>query len=85
MKTTIYSKESLTNVFYIYSTTYTLKKAIFERIGTAEPIGFVIDIDRNTKPRETQGLSVKLKISSGVIDMQEAIESQESFTKPNPY
>ncbi|OXA87290.1 Protein of unknown function [Flavobacterium hercynium] len=60
-------------------------KAIFERIGTAEPIGFVIDIDRNTKPRETQGLSVKLKISSGVIDMQEAIESQESFTKPNPY
>lgn len=60
-------------------------KAIFERIGTAEPIGFVIDIDRNTKPRETQGLSVKLKISSGVIDIQEAIESQESFTKPNPY
>ncbi|PAM91557.1 hypothetical protein B4N84_27510 [Flavobacterium sp. IR1] len=60
-------------------------KAIFERIGTAEPIGFVIDIDRNTKPRETQGLSVKLKISSGVIDMHEAIESQESFTKPKPY
>ncbi|OXA86889.1 DUF2931 family protein [Flavobacterium hercynium] len=60
-------------------------KAIFERIGTAEPIGFVIDIDRNTKPRETQGLSIKLKISSGVIDMNEAIESQESFTKPKPY
>ena len=60
-------------------------KAIFERIGTAEPIGFVIDIDRNTKPRETKGLSIKLKIKSGEIDMQEAIESQESFTKPKPY
>ncbi|WP_427874844.1 DUF2931 family protein [Flavobacterium sp. MMS24-S5] len=60
-------------------------KAIFENLKEGEAITFVIDIDRNTKPRETKGVSIKLKTSSREISMQEAIVSQESFTKPNPY
>ncbi|WP_427874845.1 DUF2931 family protein [Flavobacterium sp. MMS24-S5] len=60
-------------------------KAIFENLNDGEVITFVIDIDRNTKPRETKGISIKLKTSSREINMQEAIVSQESFTKPNPY
>jgi len=60
-------------------------KAIFENLKEGEAITFVIDIDRNTKPRETKGISIKLKTSSREISMQEAIVSQESFTKPNPY
>lgn len=60
-------------------------KAIFENIKTAEPIKFIIEIDRNTKPRETKGISIKLKTASKEIDMKEAIVSQESFTKSNPY
>ena len=60
-------------------------KAIFENIKTGEGINFVIEIDRNTKPRETKGISIKLKTKTAEIDMNEAIVSQESFTKPNPY
>ncbi len=60
-------------------------KAIFENIKTSESIKFVIDINRNTKPRETKGVSIKLKTASAEIDMIECIVSQESFTKPNPY
>jgi len=60
-------------------------KAIFEKIKAGEGINFVIEIDRKTKPRETAGISIKLKTASEEIDMKEAIVSQESFTKPNPY
>lgn len=60
-------------------------KAIFESIKTVEGINFVIEIDRNTKPRETKGISIKLKTKTAEIDMNEAIISQESFTKSNPY
>lgn len=60
-------------------------KAIFESLKDGEAITFVIDIDRNTKPRETKGISIKLKTSSREISMQEAIVSQESFTKSKPY
>jgi hypothetical protein len=60
-------------------------KTIFEGIKAGETIKFIIDIDRHTKPRETKGISIKLKTSSGEVNMDEAIVSQESFTKPNPY
>lgn len=60
-------------------------KTIFEGIKGGEAINFTIDIDRNTKPRETKGISIKLKTSSGEVNMDEAIVSQESFIKPNPY
>jgi hypothetical protein len=60
-------------------------KAIFEKFKAGEGINFVIEIDRKTKPRETAGISIKLKTASEEIDMKEAILSQESFTKPNPY
>jgi len=60
-------------------------KAIFEKFKIGEAITFVIEIDRNTKPRETKGISIKLKITSGEVDMKEAIVSQESFTKSKPY
>ncbi|MFC0780986.1 DUF2931 family protein [Flavobacterium sp. HJSW_4] len=60
-------------------------KAIFEKFKTEEAINFVIEIDRNTKPRETKGISIKLKTASGEVDMKEAIVSQESFTKSKPY
>jgi len=60
-------------------------KSIFENLKDGEAITFVIDIDRNTKPRETKGISIKLKTSSREINMQEAIVSQESFTKSKPY
>ncbi|WP_238568011.1 DUF2931 family protein [Flavobacterium sp. ASV13] len=60
-------------------------KAIFEKIKAGESIKFIIDIDRNTKPRETKGISIKLKTASEEIDMKEAIVSQESFTKSTPY
>lgn len=60
-------------------------KAIFENIKIGESIKIIIDIDRNTKPRETKGISIKLKTASAEIDMEETIVSQESFTKPNPY
>lgn len=60
-------------------------KAIFEALKTGEAITFIIDIDRHTKPRETKGISIKLKTASGEVSMQEAIVSQESFTKSNPY
>lgn len=59
--------------------------ALFEKIKANEGINFIIEIDRNTKPRETKGITIKLKSVSTEIDMQEAIVSQESFTKPNPY
>jgi len=59
--------------------------AIFEKTKPNEDIQFVIEIDRNTKPRETKGISIKLKTASGEIDFKEAIVSQESFTKPIPY
>jgi hypothetical protein len=60
-------------------------KAIFEKIKTGEAIKFTIEIDRNTKPRETKGITIKLKTPTLEIDMNDAIISQESFTKPNPY
>lgn len=60
-------------------------KSIFEKIKTGDSIKFVIEIDRNTKPRETTGITIKLKTPSSEIDMKDAIVSQESFTKPNPY
>lgn len=60
-------------------------KAIFESVKAGESIKFIIDIDRNTKPRETKGISIKLKTASAEIDMKEAIISQESFTKSKPY
>ncbi|MHC0445197.1 DUF2931 family protein [Flavobacterium sp. 3-218] len=59
--------------------------ALFEKIKTGESINFIIEIDRNTKPRETKGITIKLKSASSEIDMNEAIVSQESFTKKNPY
>lgn len=60
-------------------------KAIFENIKIGESIKLIIDVDRNTKPRETKGISIKLKTASAEIDMEEAIISQESFTKSRPY
>ncbi|MEL1255775.1 DUF2931 family protein [Flavobacterium sp. DGU38] len=60
-------------------------KAIFETIKTKEKINFIIEIDRNTKPRETKGISIKLKTATAEIEMKDAIISQESFTKPTPY
>ena len=63
------------------------KKAmvIFEQIQPNEGIQFVIEIDRNTKPRETKGITIKLKTATSEIDMKEAIVSQESFRKLTPY
>jgi hypothetical protein len=60
-------------------------KALFEQTKPNEPIQFVIIIDRNTKPRETKGISIKLKTADKEIDLKEAIVSQETFTKPVPY
>ncbi|MCV9926739.1 DUF2931 family protein [Flavobacterium sp. LS1R49] len=60
-------------------------KTLFEQTKPNEGIGFVINIDRNTKPRETTGISIKLKTNDREIDLQEAIVSQETFTKPVPY
>lgn len=60
-------------------------KAIFEKIKAGDSIEFLIEIDRNTKPRETTGITIKLKTPTSEIDMKDAIVSQESFTKPNPY
>jgi hypothetical protein len=60
-------------------------KALFEQTKPNEPIQFVITIDRNTKPRETKGISIKLKTADKEIDLQEAIVSQETYTKPVPY
>ncbi|MBF4491704.1 DUF2931 family protein [Flavobacterium sp. MR2016-29] len=60
-------------------------KAIFEKITNNEVIKFIINIDRETKPRETKGIRIKLKTASSEIDMEEAIVSQESYTKPTPY
>lgn len=60
-------------------------KAIFENLKEGEKISFIIEIDRNTKPRDTKGISIKLKSTSSEIDMNEAIVSQESFTKSIPY
>ncbi|MDW8850036.1 DUF2931 family protein [Flavobacterium sp. MMLR14_040] len=59
--------------------------AIFEKTKPNEALQFVIEIDRNTKPRETTGIKIKLKTASSEIDMKEAIVSQESFTKSIPY
>ncbi|WP_229335668.1 DUF2931 family protein [Flavobacterium sp. ALJ2] len=60
-------------------------KALFEQTKPNEPIQFVIEIDRNTKPRETTGISIKLKTNDREIGLQEAIVSQETFTKSKPY
>ena len=59
--------------------------ALFEQLQPNEGIKFIIEIDRNTKPRETTGISIKLKTASSEIDFKDAIVSQESFTKPLPY
>jgi len=59
--------------------------ALFEKTKPNGGIQFVIEIDRNTKPRETTGIKIKLKTASLEIDMKEAIVLQESFTKPIPY
>ncbi|MBF7093600.1 DUF2931 family protein [Flavobacterium sp. ALJ2] len=60
-------------------------KALFEQTKPNEPIQFVIEIDRNTKPRETTGILIKLKTNDREIDLQKAIVSQETFTKSIPY
>ncbi len=60
-------------------------KAIFENMKTGESMNFIIEIDRNTKPREVKGITIKLKTASSEFDMKDAIISQESFTKPVPY
>jgi hypothetical protein len=60
-------------------------KALFEQTKPNEPIQFLITIDRNTKPRETKGISIKLKTADKEIDLQEAIVSQETYTKSVPY
>jgi hypothetical protein len=60
-------------------------KNLFEQTKPNEPIQFVITIDRKTKPRETQGITIKLKTADKEIDLKEAIVSQETFTKPVPY
>jgi hypothetical protein len=60
-------------------------KALFEQTKPNEPIQFVITIDRSTKPRETQGITIKLKTADKEIDLKEAIVSQETFTKTVPY
>ena len=59
--------------------------AIFEKTKPNEGIQLVIEIDRNTKPRETTGIKIKLKTATSEIDMKDAIVSQESFTKSIPY
>jgi hypothetical protein len=59
--------------------------AIFEKTKPNEGIQFIIEIDRNTKPRETTGITIKLKTATSEIDMTDAIVSQETFTKPLPY
>ena len=59
--------------------------AIFGKITPNEAIQFNIEIDRNTKPRETTGIGIKLKTANSEIDMKDAIVSQESFTKLLPY
>jgi hypothetical protein len=59
--------------------------AIFEKTKPNEGIQFIIEIDRNTKPRETTGITIKLKTATLEIDMRDAIVSQETFTKPLPY
>ncbi len=59
--------------------------ALFEQLQPNEGIKFIIEIDRNTKPRETTGISIKLKTATSEIDFKDAIVSQESFTKPLPY
>ncbi len=59
--------------------------ALFEQLQPNEGIKFIIEIDRNTKPRETTGISIKLKTASSEIDFNGAIVSQESYTKPLPY
>jgi len=59
--------------------------AIFEKTKPNEDIQFIIEIDRNTKSRETTGIKIKLKTATLEIDMKEAIVSQESFTKSIPY
>ncbi|MDW8850037.1 DUF2931 family protein [Flavobacterium sp. MMLR14_040] len=59
--------------------------AIFEKTKPNEGIQFIIEIDRNTKPRETTGIKIKLKTATSEIDMKDAIVSQESFTKTFPY
>lgn len=43
-------------------------KAIFENLKEGEKISFIIGIDRNTKPRETTGMPIKLKTVSGEVD-----------------
>jgi hypothetical protein len=60
-------------------------KALFEKTKPNEPIQFLVTIDRNTKPRETKGISIKLKTADKEIDLQEAIVSQETYTKAVPY
>ncbi|WP_229335677.1 DUF2931 family protein [Flavobacterium sp. ALJ2] len=60
-------------------------KALFEQTKPNEPIQFVIEIDRNTKPRETTGILIKLKTNDREIDLHKAIVSQETFTKSIPY
>jgi hypothetical protein len=60
-------------------------KTIFEKLKPNEGIQFIIEIDQNTKPRETKGITIKLKTDTTEVNMKEAIVSQESFTKPLPY
>jgi hypothetical protein len=59
--------------------------AIFEKTKPNEVIQFIIEIDRNTKPRETKGITIKLKTATVEIDIKDAIVSQETFKKTLPY
>jgi hypothetical protein len=59
--------------------------ALFEKTKPNEGIQFIIEIDRNTKPRETTGITIKLITATSEIDMKDAIVSQETFTKTLPY
>jgi Protein of unknown function (DUF2931) len=60
-------------------------RALFAQTKPNEKIQFVFTIDRNTSPRATQGINIKLKTVDKEIDLSDAITSQESFTKSDPY
>ena len=60
-------------------------RALFAQTKPNEKIQFVFTIDRNTTPRATQGITIKLKTADKEIDLKDAITSQESFVKELPY
>lgn len=60
------------------------QKPYLKILKKEKKLSFIIGIDRNTKPRETKGMSIKLKTVSGEVDMKDAIVSQESFAASRP-